>query len=348
MSFQKATKKQAKLRLALIGPSGSGKTYTALTLATHLVPGGRIAVIDTERGSASKYADLFTFDVQEPESFHPRTYIEAIAEAQAAGYDVLVIDSLSHAWMGRDGALELVDKAAKRNPSGNSFAAWRDVTPLHNALVDALLATKLHIIVTMRSKMEYVQEKDERGKTVIRKVGLQPIQRDGLEYEFDVVGDMDVDNTLVVTKTRCSVLAGAVISKPGKPLADTLAHWLDGAPALATMAAQSGFDPAGSPAPEVMHLTPQLAAVTVATTHTNGNGSSGHAGSGSRAIIRTPKWGSAAKALAEQYSCYRRSDGQPDTCRMAALAAQCGFPEITEETLPAVVAALTQKAAEDK
>jgi hypothetical protein len=104
MTFQKATKRQAKLRLALIGPSGAGKTYTALTLATHLVPGGRIALIDTKRGSASKYGDLFAFDVAELEPFLPRRYIDAIAEAQAAGYDVLIIDSLSHAWMGKDGA----------------------------------------------------------------------------------------------------------------------------------------------------------------------------------------------------------------------------------------------------
>ena len=103
------------------------------------------------------------------ETCHPQRYIAAIGEAAAAGYDVLIIDSLSHAWMGKDGALELVDKAAKRNPAGNAFAAWRDVTPLHNQLVDALLAAPLHLIVTLRSKMEYVQEKDERGKTVIRK-----------------------------------------------------------------------------------------------------------------------------------------------------------------------------------
>ncbi len=232
-TFRKATKQQAKLRMALIGPSGSGKTYTALKIATQL--GDRVAVIDTERGSASKYADKFEFDVLELDSFHPQRYIEGIQAAEAEGYDVLIIDSLSHAWAGKDGALELVDKAAKRMQSSNTFAAWRDVTPLHNALVDAMLQSRLHLIVTMRAKTEYIVEKDERtGKSVPRKVGLAPVQRDGVEYEFDVVADMDLDNTLIVSKSRCEALNGAVIAKPGKEVADTLKAWLtDGAPEAA-------------------------------------------------------------------------------------------------------------------
>src|SRR5690606_34635021 len=107
--FKKATKSQAKLRMAITGPSGSGKTYTALSVGTPL---GRIAVIDTERGSASKYADLFDFDVLELTEYNPRNYIEAIRAACAGGYDVLIIDSLSHAWSGQGGVLELVDRAA--------------------------------------------------------------------------------------------------------------------------------------------------------------------------------------------------------------------------------------------
>lgn len=232
MQFTKATKKQAKLRLALIGPSGSGKTYTALKIAAHL--GGKIAVIDTERGSASKYADLFPFDVLILDTFSPLTYVEAIKAADAAGYDVLVIDSLSHAWMGKEGALEQVDRAAKRSQSNNTYTAWRDVTPMHNALIDAMLQSRCHIIGTMRTKTEYVIEQNERGKSVPKKVGLAPVQRDGLEYEFDVVADMDAENNLIVSKTRCPALAGAVIAKPGKEIAETLAAWLtDGAPAPA-------------------------------------------------------------------------------------------------------------------
>jgi hypothetical protein len=231
--FRKAEKRQAKLRMALVGPAGSGKTYSALSIASHL--GERIAVIDTEHGSASKYADIFTFDVMELETFHPQRYIDGITYAEMAGYDVLIIDSLSHAWAGKDGVLELVDRAAKSNRSnssgqGNSFGAWRDITPIQNALIDRILGAKLHVIATMRTKTEYVQEKDERNRTVVRKVGTQPVQRSESEYEFDVVGDLDQDNTLIVTKTRCPALTGAVIPKPGQQVADTLTAWLQGAP----------------------------------------------------------------------------------------------------------------------
>jgi len=138
---------------------------------------------------------------------------------------VLIIDSLSHAWTGKDGALELVDKAAARE-RGNSFAAWRHVTPLHNAMVDAMIGARLHLIVTMRSKVEWVVEKDERGKSVPRKIGLQPVQRDGLEYEFDVVADMDLDNNFIVSKTRCPALRGKVINLPNEEPAKTLRAWL--------------------------------------------------------------------------------------------------------------------------
>lgn len=223
-AFKKATKQQAKLRMALIGPSGSGKTYSALSIAKHL--GGKVAVIDTERGSASKYADLFDFDVCELESFSPDTYRQTIEQASFAGYDTLIIDSLSHAWMGKDGALEQVDKAAKRSQSGNSFAAWREVTPMHNALVEAILQAECNIIATMRAKTEYVMETNEKGKQTPRKVGLAPVQRDGLEYEFDVVADLNLDNEMIVSKTRCPALTGQVIPKPGKQVADTLAQWL--------------------------------------------------------------------------------------------------------------------------
>jgi len=224
--FKRATKSQIKLRLALIGISGGGKSYSALSIASHL--GKSIAVIDTEHGSASKYADLFQFDTCELTSFHPQNYIDAI-NAASGNYDVLIVDSLSHAWMGKDGALEQVDRIAKRSPSSNTFAAWRDVTPLHNQLIEAMLLCQCHLIVTMRSKTEYVMEEYEdkgRKKTRPTKVGLAPIQRDGLEYEFDVVGDMDRDNNLIVTKSRCPDLFGKVINKPGKDFTYTLRAWM--------------------------------------------------------------------------------------------------------------------------
>lgn len=228
VQFKKATRKGQKLRMAIYGPSGSGKTYTALMLASRL--GKRVAVMDSEHGSASLYADQFDFDAFEPESFSPKVYIETIRAAADAGYDVLVIDSLSHAWMGKGGALEMVDNASSRS-GGNSFAAWKDVTPVQNQMVEAMLAARLHLIVTMRAKSEYVIE-EVRGKKVPRKIGLAPVQRDGIEYEFQVVGDLDMENTMVVSKSRCRTLpAGEVIQKPDGALADKLLAWLeDGAP----------------------------------------------------------------------------------------------------------------------
>lgn len=228
MQFKRATKEQAKLRLALIGLAGSGKTYSALSVATHLVPGGKIAVIDTERGSASLYADRFGFDVLDLERHGPENYCEAIEAAQDAGYDVIVVDSLSHAWAGKDGALEQVDKIAKREGKANNFTAWRDITPKHNRLVDTMLSCKSHLIATIRSKMEYVLDKDDKtGKSSVRKVGLAPIQRDGLDYEFTVVGDMNLNHELIVSKSRCSAIGvGDIIDKPGEKFAKTLRDWL--------------------------------------------------------------------------------------------------------------------------
>lgn len=231
LQFNRASKKSARLRLALIGPAGAGKTYTALSVASHLE--GPVAVIDTERGSASKYSDAFEFDVLELESHSPQTYIEAIAAAEEAGYRTLIIDSLSHAWTGKEGALSQVDRLARRSQTGNTFGAWRDVTPMHNNMVEAIVAAKMHVIATMRAKTEYVQEKNEKtGKTTVRKIGLAPVQRDGLEYEFDVVADLDQDNNCIIGKTRCPALAGQVFPRAGRDLARQLNAWLSdgGAP----------------------------------------------------------------------------------------------------------------------
>ena len=238
IQFTKATRKGQKLRMALYGPSGSGKTYTALLLASQM--GERVAVLDSEHGSASLYADQFAFDAFEPDSFSPKVYVEAIRAAADAGYDVLVIDSLSHAWMGKGGALEMVDNASRR-ASGNSFAAWKDVTPVQNEMVEAMLGARLHLIVTMRAKTEYVIEENARGKKEPRKVGLAPVQRDGIEYEFQVVGDLDMENTLVISKSRCrDIPPGMVVPKPGASLANALKVWLDeGAPYVAPKPAQT-------------------------------------------------------------------------------------------------------------
>lgn len=225
MAFTRASKAAAKLRLGLIGPAGSGKTMTALRIARGL--GGRIAVVDTERGSASLYVAErgIEFDVAELETYEVERFIEAIDDAVRGGYSTLIIDSLSHAWAGKGGILEFVDKAGKRNHAGGNFGAWRDATPRHNALVDAILGAPIHVICTLRSKVEYVVD-TVNGRSQVRKVGLQPVQRDGLEYEFTVVGDVTQDHDLVITKTRAAFLKDGVIREAGEDLGRQLSEWL--------------------------------------------------------------------------------------------------------------------------
>ena len=224
LQFRRAIKRDAKVRLAITGPSGSGKTYTLLKIASEL--GGPVALVDTERGSAEKYADLFEFDTLPLESFSPDLVPRLIETAVAQGYRVLIIDSLSHFWSGTDGELDQVDQV-KRRLRDNGFAAWREITPKHNRMIDAMLSAPLHILVSMRVKTEWVMETEEgTGKTKPRKVGLQPVMRDGIEYEFDVCGDMDQENTLQITKSRCPQLSGGVFPKPGRELADVLKQWL--------------------------------------------------------------------------------------------------------------------------
>ena len=230
--FQKATKKQLKARIALDGPAGSGKSYTALRFAFALANGGKVAVIDTEHRSASKYQGQspdgvpFDFDVCELEHYAPSTYTNVIKEAGKGGYDVLIIDSLSHGWEGVGGALDQVDKKAAASKSGNSFTAWRDVTPMHRDMVEAILACPCHVIATMRSKMAYELETDAKGKMKPTKIGLKPIQREGVEYEFDVIGDLDVDHMIIVSKSRCPAIDGARAVKPGGAFIAPLLEWL--------------------------------------------------------------------------------------------------------------------------
>jgi hypothetical protein len=228
-TIRKAEKGRQKLRLGLVGPTGSGKSYTALVAAEAFVEGTdlRIGAIDTERESLELYADEFDFDViQLTESHNPQEYIDALAAFAAAGnYGVVIVDSLSHAWMGKDGSLETVDKAATK---GDTFGAWRKVTPLHNRLVDALLAQPYHVICTLRAKMEYVVEKDEqKGKNSVRKVGLAPVQRDGMEYEFTITCDMDVEHNLMVGKTRYRKIDGQVVSKPRGEFFRGMRDWIE-------------------------------------------------------------------------------------------------------------------------
>ncbi|WP_238492532.1 ATP-binding protein [Desulfotruncus alcoholivorax] len=222
VKFQRAQRKKARLRLAIAGPAGSGKTYSALLIAFGL--GDRIALIDTERGSGELYAHLGEYDVCTLEApFTPEKYVEAIRAAESAGYQIIIIDSLSHAWAGPGGVLDIHGHTADK--SGNSWTAWRQVTPRHNELVDAMLLSRCHIIATLRSKMEHVQT-SENGKTVIKKVGMNPIQRDGLEYEFTVFWDLDNSHTASASKDRTGLFDGQVF-KPALEVGGKLLEWLE-------------------------------------------------------------------------------------------------------------------------
>lgn len=209
--FKKAQRAQTKLRLALTGPAGSGKTLSALRLARGLVgDGGKIALIDTENGSASYYAgrngNEFDTAIMSP-PYEVRKYTMAIKAAEDAGYDAVIVDSLSHAWAGEGGLLQ--KKEAMDARGGNSFVNWGKITPEQNALVNAVLHSKTNIICTMRTKTEYAIEENTKGKQAPKKLGLAPVQRDGFEYEFDVVLDIDVDtHTAKASKDRLGVFAG--------------------------------------------------------------------------------------------------------------------------------------------
>lgn len=255
--FSKATKSQAKLRLALLGPTGAGKTFTALALTA----GRRVAVIDTEHGSAAKYADRFDFDVLNLTAHHPAEYIKAIKAAETAGYDVVIIDSMTHAWKATQ---ELVDQETTRSKSGNSFQAWGKVTPLWQDLIQAIVTSRIHVIATMRSKIEWVIEENERGKKTPKKIGTKPDNRDGAEYEFDVMIELDQDHNAWPSKTRCADIDGKTWKNPDATnLGAALFGWLEaGVPAAAVVApaaaapaapaaSRPGAAPAAVPAPRM-------------------------------------------------------------------------------------------------
>lgn len=230
MGFKKATKQNSTIKLAISGPSGSGKTYSALLLAKGL--GGKTALLDTEYGSASLYADFFDFDTWDeldPHGFPPEYFIRVIKAAEEAGYNNLIIDSLSHEWSGRGGCLELVDAVAKAKCKGNTYTAWNEITPRHNKLIDAIVGSKINIIATMRAKSEYVLNKDERtGKSTPQKIGMGSVQRDGTDYEFTLMFELDRDSHLAsVSKDRTSLFKDPriITEETGKEIA----KWLSSA-----------------------------------------------------------------------------------------------------------------------
>jgi len=203
MEIRKAHRKQAKIKLALQGPSGSGKTMSALLLASGITDYSKIAVVDTENHSADLYAHLGDYNVlQLSKPFTPERYIKAIEVCETAGMEVIIIDSISHEWEGSGGILDL-----HGNMAGNSFANWSKITPRHNGFVQKILESGCHIISTIRTKTDYTLT-DKNGKMVPEKVGLKGIQRDGIDFEFTIVFDLDIKHNAVASKDRTGLFMG--------------------------------------------------------------------------------------------------------------------------------------------
>ena len=222
MLIRKAERKKAKLRLGISGISGSGKTWSALEIAKGM--GGKIGMIDTEAGRGELYGNNFDYDIIRLDApYSPDRYIEAIKAFEKAGYDILIIDSLSHAWVGEGGVLSIVDRAgADKFGSG-----WKTATPMQNHLVDTIINSKMHIIATLRVKSEYVVEVNSKGKNAPRKVGMAPVQRDGLEYEFTVFMDMNNDGNIAhVTKDNTNMYNQQYL-KPSPDMGAKLMEWLN-------------------------------------------------------------------------------------------------------------------------
>jgi hypothetical protein len=204
MHLQQANRKNAKIKMALQGPAGSGKTMGALIIAFGLCGDwSKIAVIDTENHSSELYAHLGNFQVLHLERpFSPERYIEAIKVCEQAAIEVIIIDSISHEWEGIGGILEL-----HSNMMGNSYTNWAKLTPRHNLFVQNILQSPIHIIGTIRAKQEYVLS-EKNGKQVPEKVGMKGITRDGMDYEFTLVFELDIKNNLIATKDRTSLFMG--------------------------------------------------------------------------------------------------------------------------------------------
>ena len=226
LEFKKAKRSQVAIKIGIGGPSGSGKTMSSLLLAYGLVKAehpewsdeecwDKICIIDTENGSGSLYTgesvgethigEYNTIDMAPP--FTPVSFIDAIHMAEDHNMRVIIIDSLTHAWTGEGGSLDKQGKIASR--SGNSYTAWREVTPEHNRLVDTMLQSKCHLIADMRAKQEYEQVKNEKGKSQVKAIGMGVQMRDGIEYEFTTFFMLDYEHTANATKDRTHMFDGA-------------------------------------------------------------------------------------------------------------------------------------------
>jgi len=217
MQLRQSERKQAKIKLAIQGCAGSGKTYSSLLLAFGITNiWSKIAVIDSENGSADLYAHLGSYNVLNlNNNYSPENYIEAIAICEKAGIEVIIIDSLSQSW---DFLLQCHTEMV-----GNSFTNWGKITPRQNAFIQRILQSNCHVICTMRTKQDYVLS-EKNGKMVPEKVGLKAIMREGVDYEFTIVFDIDMKHIANASKDRTGLFMGkpefTISSVTGKRILD--------------------------------------------------------------------------------------------------------------------------------
>lgn len=234
-SFVKATREKTFAKVGIMGAAGSGKSFSMLILAHAMKAAGlgkKIAVIDAENGKIKKYAGYvvdeqrWEFDVCVLTSYSPQEYCARIQEAAQHGYDIIVIDGISQEWAGKNGALETVDQLGGKN---KFTSGWSAVTPMHNNFLETMLAVPAHVLCTIRSKMGYtLQEEEKNGRTiqVPKRIGMEPIQRNGVEYEMEVIFDISTDHIIRVTKTICPDLDGATCVAPKSSFFAPLIKWL--------------------------------------------------------------------------------------------------------------------------
>ncbi|MEO5583161.1 MAG: AAA family ATPase [Saprospiraceae bacterium] len=227
MNIRKAERKQAKIKMAIMGPSGSGKTYSSLLIAKGLCGSfDKVCIIDTENGSSDLYANLGSYStIAISTPYAPEKYIQAIEMAETEGMEVIILDSISHCWE------YLIDYHS--GMLGNSFTNWSKITPRHNALFTKILSSKLHIIATLRVKQDYVLA-EKNGKMVPEKIGLKAIQRNGVDYEFTLVFDLNIRHQASCSKDRTGLFINSPEFTLGESTGDSIRQWCTGTEDIAS------------------------------------------------------------------------------------------------------------------
>jgi hypothetical protein len=245
-NLRMATRQKAKIRLGLSAVAGGGKTYSAILIAKGLAKGdlSKVAIIDTENGSADLYANLGNYNVLTLEApFSPERYINAIKECENAGMEVIIIDSITHEWDGSGGILEISNSMA-----GNSYTNWAKLTPRHNNFINSILQSKCHIITTVRRKQDYEMTTNSQGKLVPQKIGLKEVTREGFEYELTVNLELDTKHIATTSKDRTGLFMDKPEFVPSEETGKLLLNWCE-----------NGIEPISPTIPELTDANLKLA-----------------------------------------------------------------------------------------